>query len=125
MLAIIERHDHDLLLLEHEAGNVKRRCEAQFLHLDTQLQTAASVIHSEADQVKSKSDPEHDEGRQREHDAPKSRRPATCALHTVHRFHSMAANPTDECDGAEGLARMDPGSKLALRLLRSLSIRRR
>jgi hypothetical protein len=37
MLAIVERRDHDLLLLEYKSGNAKRRRQTQFLHLDAQF----------------------------------------------------------------------------------------
>ena len=38
MLAIIERHDDDLLFFEHESRDAKRRRQPQFLHLDAQLE---------------------------------------------------------------------------------------
>jgi hypothetical protein len=38
MPAIVERHDHDLLFLEYESGDAKRRRQAQLLNLDVQLQ---------------------------------------------------------------------------------------
>ncbi len=39
MLAIVERHDHDLMFLEDKSGDAKRRRQAQLFDLDVQLQS--------------------------------------------------------------------------------------
>ena len=123
MCPIVERRNDHVLLFEHEAGDVERRREPQFLAPRDAISDEASVIHPEADQVKRKSDPEHHEGRKRQDHAPEPRRPAPSALHTMTRFHSMAAAPPMKTMAPKTWARCSTESKLALRSLRSLTIR--
>ena len=107
--AVVERDDHDVLVLEHET----RRCgtarrSGSRLDLDAELQRAPSVVGSEADQLEHQCDPQH--ARRPRARARRSRAwPASgaCRVHTALRFHSMSAKPPKKATTPNSCAKPD------------------